>query len=96
MTQLTALTKHNQVTAIRILDTLELEPPAPGFYTISDGEAGQLSFSTNTKNQQSAYYDALHEHHDFVAKQLTTLGIPIIDCQTHEDIADKMALLMSP
>lgn len=83
---LSALTKNNQITAIRIRDILEIEPPPPGIYTISDGHSRQLSFSTNTKKQQTAYYDALHEHHHYVEKELTKLSIALADMLTHEDL----------
>ncbi len=85
---LTALAKHNLVNACLIRDPLEINPPPPGLYTVSDGKDHLFSFSTFDKKQQLDYHDALADHHKYVLQQLEKLRIPVIDLQTDSDIVN--------
>lgn len=85
---LAALSKHNRICSLIIRDPLEMAPPEPGYYTISDGNDHTLSFGTFNEAQQKAYYDALLSHYEFVEKRLKGFKIPIVPLQTNSNVVD--------
>lgn len=84
---LTALSRHNKITAYLIRDPLEINPPPMGCYTVSDGQNHQYSFALSNKTQQIAYSNVLTKHHLAVQEEMKKLAIPLINLQTDTDVS---------
>lgn len=86
---LTHLRQHNDVIACQIWDRLELSPPPPGRYGISDGEhLGVLDTSSNDFRQR--YEGYFVDHHLRIRNLLVRRGVPLLRLVTDEDVADKL------
>lgn len=86
---LTHLRQHNDVLACQIWDTLELTPPPPGHYGITDGTAsGVLDMTSGQARQQ--YEDYFLAHHLRVRELMRQRGVPLLRLATHEDVADSL------
>lgn len=83
-TQLAGLRRHQDLLACRIADPLELAPPPPGRYAISDG------VRTLTLDMDSAAWRERYQRHCAAGQQnLTTLlaryAVPLITLTTRDD-----------
>ena len=86
---LTRLRQHNDVVACQIWDRLELSPPPPGHYGISDGQRLGL-LDTGTTEFRQRYEDYFVEHHLRIRNLLVRRGIPLLRLVTDEDVADSL------
>lgn len=77
------LSKHCEITAIFIYDSLEQQLPSDGRYMVSNGVERRQIFTGNKtlrKNYQQQFEDKLSHLH----QSLGSLGIPVIDMATDE------------
>lgn len=86
---LTHLRQHNDVVACQIWDRLELSPPPPGHYGISDGQSLGL-LDTGTAEFRQHYEDFFVDHHLRIRNLLMHRGIPLLRLVTDEDVADSL------
>jgi len=86
---LTHLRQHNDVVACQIWDRLELSPPPPGRYGISDGRQLGLLDTSGAEFRQR-YEDYFAEHHLHIRNLLTRRGVSLLRLATDEDVADSL------
>jgi len=87
------LSKHNNVAAIRNYDSLEMELPPPGTYTVSNGRKTS-TFQPNSKSARALYTKEVIEFNQQLKQTMTNLGIPYIEQNTTEPTRDIMQKLM--
>lgn len=91
---LSQLIAHNIVLAVELLDPLELDPPPPGRYPISDGRrVGLLDIPSGTR--QRYYQHMLAAHRADIRARIERCGIPLHRALTHEDPAAILARVLS-
>ncbi|MGK0442784.1 MAG: hypothetical protein ACJA0N_002603 [Pseudohongiellaceae bacterium] len=81
--QLFLLSKHCEITALFVFDTLEKTLPVAGQYTVSDGEHKRQIFTGDHKlrqHYQQQFQQKLTDLHQLFGK----LGIPLIEVATHQ------------
>jgi uncharacterized protein (DUF58 family) len=91
---LTRLAQHSDLTAFQIVDPLELEPPPPGRYGISDGRRGGM-LDTGSRSQRARYADHFGQHHAAVRGLTEGNGIPLLRCSTVDDPGERLATAMA-
>ena len=79
--QLALLSRHADITAVRVYDPLEQELPPSGYYSITDGNERFMMFTGNTGLRQS-YQKGFREKTEQVGSLLGPLGIPFIQMST--------------
>ncbi len=80
------LRQHNDVVAIQLVDALELGPPPPARYGISDGQhTGMLD--TRSVTAQKTYHDFFSLHHQTVRDLMHSRAIPLLQLSTGDDVA---------
>lgn len=83
------LRAHADLVACQIVDPLEIGPPPPGRYLVSDGEQQRLldSASALGRERYQAYFAAHHARLETVASRC---GMPLIRVVTNDDLAAKL------
>ncbi|MFO1351032.1 MAG: DUF58 domain-containing protein [Gammaproteobacteria bacterium] len=81
---LARLRQHNDIVACQILDALELNPPPPGHYGITDGRAMRL-IDTRSQGQREHYHAYFRERQRQVRELMRKRTVPLIAFATHED-----------
>ena len=84
---LTRLRQHNDVIACQIWDTLELNPPPPGRYGISDGNHIGI-LDTGSAALRQRYEQYFLDHHMKVRDLLRRRAITLLRLATYEDVVD--------
>jgi hypothetical protein len=81
--------QHNDMLACWIHDKLELEPPPPGRYGVSDGwrTATLDTFSKRSRERYRASFGARFEH---LRGTFARLSIPLLPIATGEDAAETL------
>ena len=83
------LRRHNDVIACQIVDALEMAPPPPGRYAISDGpHTGMLDTRTTARRQ--AWENYFSEHHQTVHELMTKCAVPLLRIATSDDVAKRL------
>jgi uncharacterized protein (DUF58 family) len=83
------LRRHNDVIACQIVDGLEMAPPPPGRYAISDGtHAGTLD--THTPARRLAWENYFSEHHRNVHELMTKCAVPLLRIATSDDVVERL------
>ena len=82
---LSRLKNHNDLLAYHLCDPLELAPPKPGLYPITNG-THTLCFDTTKKNTRSAYHDACETRTQTVYTQLKRLRAQTIQVTAQSDL----------
>jgi uncharacterized protein (DUF58 family) len=80
------LRQHNDIVACQIVDVLELAPPAPGRYGITDGERRGI-LDTRSPAQRDAYARVFTAHHEAVRALMERFAIPLLRIRTTDDVA---------
>lgn len=75
------LSKHNDITAVRIYDPLEQHLPPEGHYTITDGE-NRLSLYSGNPELRHRYRERFRIENDHLLELLGPLGIAILPIST--------------
>ena len=80
------LRRHNDVIAIQLLDALELAPPPPARYGISDGQHKGV-FDTRSATARKAYSDFFSQHQRALRELMRNRAIPLLPLSTDDDVA---------
>ena len=91
---LTRLAQHSDLTAFQIVDPLELEPPPPARYGISDGHRSGL-LDIGSRAQRARYAEHFARHHAAVRDLTEGNGIPLVRCSTIDDPGERLAAAMA-
>jgi uncharacterized protein (DUF58 family) len=88
------LRKHNDVIALQIVDALEMAPPPPAHYTISDGHSNSL-LDTRTPARRQAYLDYFAAHHDAVRELMQQCAVPLSRLATTDSVAHTLRRILA-
>jgi len=91
---LSRLAQHSDLNAIQLLDPLELAPPPPGRYGISDGRR-RTTVDTRSRAEREHYIQALARHHRQVRALTIENGIGLLQCLTTDDPAERLSELLA-
>ncbi len=80
------LRQHNDVIAIQLLDALELAPPPPARYGVSDGQHTGI-LDTRSAVARKAYSDFFSQHHRALQELMRSRAIPLLPLSTDDDVA---------
>lgn len=83
---LTRLRQHNDAIAIQLLDPLELTPPPPARYGLSDGQQ-QGILDTRSAAARQTYSEFFARHHHAVQELMRSRAIPLLPLATDDDVA---------
>lgn len=84
---LTRLRQHNDVVAIQILDALELAPPPPARYGVSDGRHTGI-LDTRSASARQAYSEFFSKHQRALRELMRHRAIPLLQLSTDDDVAN--------
>ncbi len=84
---LTRLRQHNDVIAIQLVDVLELTPPPPARYGVSDGQDTGI-LDTRSATARKAYNDFFSRHHQALRDLMRSRIIPLLQLSTDDDVAN--------
>jgi uncharacterized protein (DUF58 family) len=86
---LTRLRQHNDIIACQVIDGLELAPPPPGYYAVTDGYDTRILDTTSLAlcNQYRAHFVAYERQ---LQELLRKRAIPLLCLLTHEDVAESL------
>lgn len=90
---LSRLAQHCDLNAIQLLDPLELAPPPPGRYGISDGRRRTV-IDTRLRAERERYAGELAQHHRRVRQLTVENGIGLLQCLTTDDPAERLSTLL--
>lgn len=86
---LSALCQHNEVIACAIHDPIELKPPPPNRYAITNGK-NILHFHTGSKQFRKNYLKKFLKQFNYVQTQCKNRMIPYIEVMTTDDVIKKV------
>jgi uncharacterized protein (DUF58 family) len=84
--QLYHLSRHGDVSAVRVFDPLEQELPANGCYSITDGNERFMMY-TGDKDLRRSYRDEFNRKTERLVQLLGPMGIPLIPLSTQDSPA---------
>jgi uncharacterized protein (DUF58 family) len=90
---LSRLAQHCDLNAIQLVDPLELAPPPPGRYGISDGRRRAV-IDTRVRGERERYARQLSQHHQHVRQLTVGNGIGLLQCLTTDDPAERLSELL--
>jgi uncharacterized protein (DUF58 family) len=79
--QLHLLSKHNDISAVRVYDPLEQDLPANGYYSITNGDQ-RVALYTGDRKLRRRYQEIFRQKGDALVNLLGPLGIPLIPLST--------------
>ena len=79
------LSRHNDIQAIQIVDPLEMTPPLPERYGVTDGNNSGI-LDTRSKRGRKRYQQFFNQHHQMVADLMKQHNIPIMQISTADDV----------
>jgi len=79
------ISRHNDIQAIQIVDPLELSPPPPDSYAVTDGEATGV-VSTKSKKGHDSYQHFFSLHHQKIQDLMRNQNIPLLQLSTEDDV----------
>ncbi|ESQ16998.1 MAG: hypothetical protein N838_04580 [Thiohalocapsa sp. PB-PSB1] len=91
---LARLARNNDLTAFQIVDPLEVDPPPPGRYAITDGVRGGF-IDTAGRVGRERYAAHFARHHERVQEITGRCGIALLRCGTDQDPAERLAAAMA-
>lgn len=84
-----AIAEHNEIQAIQIIDPLEVTPPPPNNYTITDGkQTGVLD--TRSKKCSQHYSESFNDHQQQLNNLMMMHKIPLMQLSTSDDLLLKL------
>lgn len=83
--QLQLISKHSDIQAIQILDPLELAPPPPESYAVTDGKSTGV-INTQSQQGQQNYQQFFQQHHERVSNLMRQQRIPLLKLSTADDV----------
>jgi uncharacterized protein (DUF58 family) len=94
-TLLGALARHNSVSAIRIIDPLEVELPDSGQFAVA-GPDGPVWFDAGNAKFQEAWHLKVNEHQALLETCFRTSGVSAAMISTDDDPAATLRALLGP
>jgi len=88
------LRRHNDVVACQIVDALEMAPPPPGQYAVSDGTRTGL-LETRSTAQRQAWQQYFSAHHQAVYDLMLQCAIPLLRMTTSDDVGERLRHALS-
>ncbi len=83
------LSQHNDIQAIQVVDPLEITPPPPNQYSVTDGKkTGTLN--TRSKKKSKQYAQAFDQHHQKLKALMSRQNIPLLQISTADDVLLKI------
>ncbi len=82
---LARLHQHNDIIACQFVDALELSPPPPGRYGISDGQQTRI-LDTRRRSEREHYAAHFERHHKTIKDLFRKRAITLLTIATHDDI----------
>jgi uncharacterized protein (DUF58 family) len=82
--QISRLSRHNEVVLIFIYDRLESMLPAPGRYRVSNG-TDEVLLDTHDQHWSESYHQRFIDHHNRLDNLARANGIHLMSCSTEED-----------
>jgi len=79
------ISRHNDIQAIQIVDPLELAPPPPDRYTVTDGKSTGV-VNTKSKKGYDKYQQFFTQHHNKVQELMSKQNIPLLQISTADDL----------
>ena len=79
------LSRHNDIQAIQIVDPLEITPPPPNRYRVTDGNSTGI-LNTHSKRGREHYQAFFNKHHKQVKELMNRHNIPLLQISTADDI----------
>ncbi len=89
------LRQHNDVVAIQVVDPLELAPPPPGRYGVTDGQQ-QGILDTRSAPVRQAYASYFEQHHQAVRELMRSQAIALLSLATTDDVSRVLQQGVSP
>ena len=83
------IAQHNDIQAIQIVDPLEISPPLPNQYSVTDGEKTG-SLNTRSKRVSKKYQAAFNQHHEKLVQLMQRHKIPLVQLSTADDLLLKL------
>ncbi len=83
------LARHNDIAGILIRDNLEITPPPPGIYNISNGSSISI-LNTSNKMLQQKYQDFFQKKYERLEKIFRKQRARLIELSTHQDTLDEL------
>jgi uncharacterized protein (DUF58 family) len=81
---LAKLRAHNDLLAIRVTDPVEIDPPPPGRYEITNGKQSAI-LDIEAARRRSAYHDFFSRQHQLVHDTLQGNAIPLLQLSTTDE-----------
>ncbi len=88
------LRKHTDIIALQIVDTLEVAPPPPGHYAISDGHRSGL-LDTRSPARRQAYLDYFSAHHSAVRELMQQCAVPLQQLATTDSVTRSLRRILA-
>lgn len=79
------LSRHNDIQAIQIVDPLELTPPPPDRYAVTDGKSSGVVNTKSTKGHDK-YLQFFSQHHQKIQDLMQKQNIPLLCLSTEDDV----------
>ena len=83
------IAQHNDIQAIQIVDPLEIAPPPPNLYNVTDGKRTGL-LNTRSKKVRKQYAETFQQHHQKLKDIMTRNSIPLLQLSTTDDLLLKL------
>ncbi len=79
------ISRHSDIQVIQVVDPLEMDPPPPERYAITNGEdTGVLN--TRTKKGRENFREFINQHHQDIQELTRKYNIPLIRLSTADDV----------
>jgi hypothetical protein len=81
---LAKLRAHNDLLAIRVTDPVEIDPPPPGRYEITNGKQSAI-LDIEAARRRTAYHDFFSRQREMVRETLQRNAIPLLQLSTTDE-----------
>jgi len=78
------ISRHNDIQAIQIVDPLELTPPPPDHYAVTDGKSSGV-VNTKSNKGHDKYQRFFSQHHKKIQDLMRKQNIPLLQLSTADD-----------
>ncbi|MBK1885562.1 DUF58 domain-containing protein [Marinobacter sp. DY40_1A1] len=92
---LAALARHNSVSALRVVDPLELELPQSGRFAVA-GTEGPVWFDASNSSFQQAWHEKIAHHEARLEECFRLSGVWASNVSTHESPAVSLKSILGP
>ena len=79
------LSRHSDIQAIQIVDPLELAPPPPDRYAVTDGKSSGV-VNIKSKRGYEKYSQFFNQHHQKIQDLMRKQNIPLLQLSTEDDV----------